>query len=179
MDLVPVATHLAFGPVTTSFVVITGGMARVPTTGNTKIRLAVTAGSRNVVVLGTTVHVHGCGYEFEALITDRELQQGADLEALVGNHLSRMLTEVAPYMREHDPRIGKGYQDIAEWGSLLFDPPRRSDPAWVGSSQPNTARCPACDLAFSAQELPFWGGANLLWVHERCWIRIAVGAVQP
>lgn len=168
------ATRLAFGPVTTSFVVIAATMDRDATRRTSKVRLSVTAPDRVAIILGTTIRVRGFNYEFEAHITDHELQQGVDLESVTGHHLRQMLTTIAPYVREHDPRIGKGYQDIAEWGSLLFDPPVRSDPAWVGSLQANMVQCPVCDLAFSAHELPFWGGANLLWVHERCWARIAV-----
>jgi len=112
--------------------------------------------------------------------------------ALVREHIKGMLQKVSPRVYEHDPRIGffptTGQEQPIPHCMLfdprsLFPPPDPSimqdsfpiEPWNKGAPPPLWAygRCRFCGEPFNPYNHPMWGGGNLLWVHQPCWLGVA------
>jgi hypothetical protein len=115
--------------------------------------------------------------------------------AIVRECIEKMLLEVSPRLYEHDPRIG-AYPAPGQEQPIprcpLFDPQRLFPPPdpslmqeialpiepWDKGTPPPLwayGRCRFCGEPFNPYNRPMWGGGNLLWVHQPCWVG-AVGA---
>lgn len=127
-------------------------------------------------------------------IADRELKYHRDPPEVLRLALDQIFRDVSPRLYEHDPRIGmfpptsmptnkdQPYQPLIR--CPLFDPqsmfPRpdfgnneyrepwtreQPPPPWV------YGKCRFCGHDFDMNP-PMWGGGNLLWVHQTCWMKV-------
>lgn len=119
------------------------------------------------------------GFEFK--VPDSVIVEFRErLPELYVKWLKEALLDNAYKLYEADPRIGWQSKDMTDElpTSKLFDPrqpfSRTGRPVWVKDSPGEPARllqcsCPFCSEPHDAGEPPVWGGANLMWVHSRCW----------
>lgn len=124
---------------------------------------------------------------------------GGKAETFILNELQRLASRLAPKLFELDPRIGvsfwdcvfsKGDMKLAFPLSPIFDPPPPApipttpilhmrgiaEGSTLGDRHRPDVRCPFCQLRITnlleRDEVAWWGGGNLGWVHAKCapWI---------
>jgi hypothetical protein len=109
-----------------------------------------------------------------------------------GEHLARVVREKfrsgllssAHLLYEFDPRMGWRWEGTKSRMELpvsrLFDPPEPFSRSGVplildrevGGYRSNAfdaPKCPFCREAHDFSDPPLWAGANLMWVHVKCW----------
>lgn len=99
----------------------------------------------------------------------------SDVPKLFVEWLSKTLRENAYRLYEFDPRIGwiSGGSNKGLPVSPLFDPPedfsRTGLPMEGKDGRSLESSCAFCGEGHTMSESPVWGGANMMWLHQRCW----------
>lgn len=96
-------------------------------------------------------------------------------EAVIKAALAAVSQDLAPSLREQDPRVGRQIEMGARLRDVLpacplFDPPRLCAPEWEAAPPLDSVPCPICHEKFGRGAPAMWGGGNLLWVHPGCWL---------
>jgi|GEM_PF-4816399 len=149
---------------------------------NFRFPVALPEGDEIVVSTRSGRRLHA---EF-ALPDDLVRSSRGDLGNVVRDGFRSSLLSGAHRLYEFDPRIGwrwDGTRDRVELPvSRLFDPPEPfsrhgvplildRDGSEYRPQQIHEPRCPFCRRAHEFDDPPIWAGANLMWVHRRCWRR--------
>lgn len=115
-------------------------------------------------------------------VPERVLVEFRDqLPTMFANWLKSALLENAYKLYEADPRIGFQPHDMVDElvPSPLFDPPERFSRTGLPVNSLNLSEfdeksyepphCAFCGAPHSMRSAPVWAGANLMWIHPRCW----------
>lgn len=111
---------------------------------------------------------------------DREDSNGL---VLCSTKIAVALSELRPHFFEQDPKLGAillkpMFQLPSDpkdsLSRYLFNPTKLKRPSWSGSATLNGMYCSLCHKIFVDKAM--WGGGNLQWVHQDCWIDLATAA---
>lgn len=120
----------------------------------------------------------------------RELHIARAPEEIIRASIGNILRDLGPRFFEHDPRIGM-FPSPAQAQPIprapLFDPETLFPTPDLKNFDPHTVRepwlpgeppplwaygnCRLCGHEFGMEQ-PMWGGGNLLWVHQSCWMSV-------